>query len=145
MSYDHAVLSVFLQVDVAAFDKTGTLTEDGLDLKNVVPVNSSKFGVSLTPEDVKYLDKNSPLLRCMATCHSLTIIEGNVTGDPLDLKMFEATGFELVEPTVLEVLQFDELSRFTSFYSKLFQCLLFHVRLSSLPCSAFSIEPFQIQ
>jgi len=29
----------------------------------------------------------------MATCHSLTIIEGKITGDPLDLKMFEASGW----------------------------------------------------
>lgn len=30
---------------------------------------------------------------CMATCHSLTKIEGQLSGDPLDLKMFEATGW----------------------------------------------------
>jgi len=29
----------------------------------------------------------------MATCHSLTKIEGQLSGDPLDLKMFEATGW----------------------------------------------------
>ena len=34
-----------------------------------------------------------PLLCAMATCHSLTIIGGHVTGDPLDLKMFEATAW----------------------------------------------------
>jgi cation-transporting ATPase 13A3/4/5 len=27
----------------------------------------------------------------MATCHSLTLIDGELTGDPLDIKMFEAT------------------------------------------------------
>jgi magnesium-transporting ATPase (P-type) len=27
----------------------------------------------------------------MATCHSLTIIDNEITGDPLDQKMFEAT------------------------------------------------------
>ena len=32
-----------------------------------------------------------PLLEAMATCHSLIVIDGNLTGDPLDLKMFEAT------------------------------------------------------
>lgn len=30
---------------------------------------------------------------CMATCHSLTKIDGQLSGDPLDLKMFEATGW----------------------------------------------------
>ncbi|MEQ2167599.1 hypothetical protein GOODEAATRI_005675 [Goodea atripinnis] len=35
----------------------------------------------------------------MATCHSLTKIEGQLSGDPLDLKMFEATGWILEEAT----------------------------------------------
>ena len=29
----------------------------------------------------------------MATCHSLTIIEGELSGDPLDLKMFNSTNW----------------------------------------------------
>ena len=37
--------------------------------------------------------RRRPLLNAMATCHSLTLIGGQVTGDPLDLKMFEATGW----------------------------------------------------
>lgn len=32
-----------------------------------------------------------PMLAAMATCHSLTMIDGRLSGDPLDLKMFEAT------------------------------------------------------
>lgn len=35
----------------------------------------------------------SQFVACMATCHSLTKIEGELSGDPLDLKMFEATGW----------------------------------------------------
>lgn len=35
----------------------------------------------------------SHFVACMATCHSLTKIEGQLSGDPLDLKMFEATGW----------------------------------------------------
>ena len=29
----------------------------------------------------------------MATCHSLTIINGEISGDPIDLKMFQASGW----------------------------------------------------
>jgi hypothetical protein len=36
----------------------------------------------------------------MATCHSLTVIEDVLSGDPLDLKMFLSTGWELEEPTM---------------------------------------------
>lgn len=35
----------------------------------------------------------SQFVACMATCHSLTKIEGVLSGDPLDLKMFEAIGW----------------------------------------------------
>lgn len=35
----------------------------------------------------------SPFLACMAACHSLTKIDGELSGDPLDLKMFNATGW----------------------------------------------------
>jgi len=47
-------------------------------------------------KEVKYvthLDCRSPLVVTMATCHSLTIIEGSISGDPLDLKMFEASSW----------------------------------------------------
>jgi len=32
-------------------------------------------------------------ISAMATCHSLTWIDGELSGDPLDLKMFEATSW----------------------------------------------------
>lgn len=34
----------------------------------------------------------------MATCHSLTRLEGKISGDPLDINMFEATQWVLDEP-----------------------------------------------
>jgi len=56
---------------------------------------SCVFACSFQKElkSVADLDCRSPLLVAMATCHSLTIIEGMITGDPLDLKMFEASGW----------------------------------------------------
>lgn len=29
----------------------------------------------------------------MASCHSLTIVDDEIIGDPMDMKMFEATGW----------------------------------------------------
>uniref|UniRef100_A0A7N6AM14 Cation-transporting ATPase n=1 Tax=Anabas testudineus TaxID=64144 RepID=A0A7N6AM14_ANATE len=69
------------QINLVCFDKTGTLTEDGLDLWGVQRAETANL--------VK-----SQFVACMATCHSLTKIEGQLSGDPLDLKMFEATGWE---------------------------------------------------
>uniref|UniRef100_A0A669B5V4 ATPase 13A3 n=1 Tax=Oreochromis niloticus TaxID=8128 RepID=A0A669B5V4_ORENI len=82
------------QINLVCFDKTGTLTEDGLDLwgvQRVENVNVSPFYCILYPKETKNL--KSQFVACMATCHSLTKIEGQLSGDPLDLKMFEATGW----------------------------------------------------
>ena len=43
-------------------------------------------------EDTSLLPRG-PLLYAMATCHSLTRINGELSGDPLDMKMFLATGW----------------------------------------------------
>ncbi len=32
-----------------------------------------------------------PLLHILASCHSLSVLNGQLIGDPLDVKMFEAT------------------------------------------------------
>ena len=38
------------------------------------------------------LADDSPILAAMATCHSLTVIDSKLVGDPLDIRMFEGTG-----------------------------------------------------
>ena len=40
-------------------------------------------------EDPSHLPP-SPFVWAMATCHSLTLIDGELKGDPLDVQMFEA-------------------------------------------------------
>ena len=50
------------------------------------------------------------MARCMATCHSLTVIADQLTGDPLDLKMFQSTGWALEEPTLDTSEQFDNIA-----------------------------------
>ncbi|KAM3876404.1 polyamine-transporting ATPase 13A3 [Diretmus argenteus] len=86
------------QLNLVCFDKTGTLTEDGLDLWGVQRVENGSFHLS---EENAYKESlvKSQFVACMATCHSLTKIEGQLSGDPLDLKMFEATGWILEEAT----------------------------------------------
>uniref|UniRef100_A0A671XDP9 ATPase 13A3 n=1 Tax=Sparus aurata TaxID=8175 RepID=A0A671XDP9_SPAAU len=86
------------QLNLVCFDKTGTLTEDGLDLWGIQRAEDGRFS---TPESEVAEESlvNSTFVACMATCHSLTKIEGELSGDPLDLKMFNATGWILEEPT----------------------------------------------
>jgi cation-transporting ATPase 13A3/4/5 len=39
-----------------------------------------------------------PLIMCaMATCHSIKVVDSDLVGDPLDLKMFSFTGWEISE------------------------------------------------
>ncbi|KAJ6655487.1 hypothetical protein lerEdw1_005065, partial [Lerista edwardsae] len=86
------------QLNLVCFDKTGTLTEDGLDLWGIQRVENAHF---LLPEENACSESllKSSFVACMATCHSLTKIDGVLSGDPLDLKMFEATGWVLEEAT----------------------------------------------
>jgi magnesium-transporting ATPase (P-type) len=69
--------------------QTGTLTEDGLDLWGVIPKHEGHF--DHPQREPSLLLPESPLIVAMAVCHSLTLLEGKLTGDPLDLRMFEAT------------------------------------------------------
>ena len=101
------------KVDLMAFDKTGTLTEAGLDVCGVcLPYvselqsesESENEGVrhvhkklrswlTLTPPQEK-LGKCLPIL---ASCHSLSMFEDKIIGDPIDVEMFRFTGWRLEE------------------------------------------------
>ena len=61
----------------------------------VVPVEKHKFLPAL--RNPSELQTTSAMATAMATCHSLTLIEGKLSGDPLDVKMFEATGWVSVD------------------------------------------------
>ncbi|XP_075717875.1 putative cation-transporting ATPase 13A4 [Rhinoderma darwinii] len=89
------------QLNLFCFDKTGTLTEDGLDLMGVIPSGGSSFQTMITQEDIKELSWG-PLFAAMTCCHSLIMLDGKLQGDPLDLKMFEATGW-VIEDAISDV------------------------------------------
>ncbi|OTF72224.1 cation-transporting ATPase 13A3-like protein [Euroglyphus maynei] len=97
-------------INCVCFDKTGTLTEDDLSFSEIVPIDKSQnqFGNRITDlaNDLEY----GPLLISLASCHSLTLIEGKMIGDPLDQKMFEATGWVLEEPEVNDSSKYDLLA-----------------------------------
>jgi cation-transporting ATPase 13A2 len=68
--------------------QTGTLTAEGLDLAYVIPVEKRTFTDQVS--DARQLPPTCHIVKAMATCHSLTVIDGLLTGDPLDLSMFNA-------------------------------------------------------
>ena len=86
---------------MVCFDKTGTLTEDGLDFHSAVPTEDAQF-VDEKPSLDGHFPRQGDLVRALASCHSLTRIEEELCGDPLDLILFEKTGWILEEPSVVE-------------------------------------------
>ncbi|KAF5281780.1 hypothetical protein FQR65_LT14527 [Abscondita terminalis] len=97
-------INVSGSIDSICFDKTGTLTEDGLDLLCIVPVDKQRF---LDPvKNVESLPYNT-FVCGLVSCHSLTIIDKQVTGDPLDLKMFESTKWSIEEHDVSDNTKFN--------------------------------------
>ncbi|TVY85195.1 putative cation-transporting ATPase [Lachnellula suecica] len=99
------------KLDIVCFDKTGTLTEDGLDVLGVRVAQrpANRFSdilpdaLSLLPgaayerdPTIEY-DAHKAALYTMATCHSLRVVDGELVGDPLDLKMFNFTGWSFEE------------------------------------------------
>jgi cation-transporting P-type ATPase 13A2 len=90
---------------VCCFDKTGTLTEDGLDILGVRPVDRTmdRFGELI--ENIHDLpardDKDKArFLYALATCHSLKVVDDDIVGDPLDVRMWQFTNWELEEGNV---------------------------------------------
>ncbi|XP_058170497.1 polyamine-transporting ATPase 13A3 [Anopheles ziemanni] len=101
-------INVSGSIDCVCFDKTGTLTEDGLDMWGVLPKDSTNsFQIPL--KDVARLPMSDHLLFGMVTCHSITFVNGEMRGDPLDLKIFESTGWILEEANVSDETKYDML------------------------------------
>ncbi|KAM7404348.1 hypothetical protein PAMP_011704 [Pampus punctatissimus] len=83
------------KVSLFCFDKTGTLTEEGLDVWGVM--EAGQGGFSQLVSDPRLLPPG-PMLSGLACCHTVTLLQGQPLGDPLELKMFESTGWTLWEP-----------------------------------------------
>jgi len=82
-------VSVAGKISTFVFDKTGTLTEDFMDFLCYNPASEGKFLGE---------GKALPALNdAMATCHSLTKIQGKLDGEAQELKIFESTGWRLSE------------------------------------------------
>lgn len=103
-------------INVVCFDKTGTLTEDGLDFHCVRAIydqpkssgpeqaHQPTFGDELFEIHKDELPHNGELVKAVATCHSLTRIENELCGDPLDLILFNKTNWTIDEsPTDAQV------------------------------------------
>ncbi|KAL8901506.1 MAG: hypothetical protein Q9192_000520 [Flavoplaca navasiana] len=111
------------KIDVVCFDKTGTLTEDGLDVLGVRIVQrpTMRFsellstssallpGAAYERDPTVDYGAHKAALYAMASCHSLRNVDGDLVGDPLDLKMFEFTNWTFTEGSLDSLSQqYDE-------------------------------------
>eukprot|EP00002_Diphylleia_rotans_P032381 TRINITY_DN6796_c0_g1_i7.p1 TRINITY_DN6796_c0_g1~~TRINITY_DN6796_c0_g1_i7.p1 ORF type:complete len:1160 (+),score=178.83 TRINITY_DN6796_c0_g1_i7:67-3546(+) len=87
-------INVSGKINVMCFDKTGTLTEDGLDVFGVLPTVDSRF----LPFGQDISGSPQAMLEILAACHSIAVVNRRLIGDPLELRMVEATGWTLHEP-----------------------------------------------
>ena len=125
-------INVTGSINCVCFDKTGTITEDGMDMWGIIP---SMFGIESALEtgssepaaefseptrSVTKLKAESRMLVGMAVCHELSVIEGEVMGDPLDEKVFESTAWSLEQDG-------EEQNQVVSYFinSKLTKCIFF--------------------
>ena len=93
-------INVAGKINVCCFDKTGTLTEDGLDILGVRGLDRTgyRFGELLNDvHDLSTARDRAVFLYALATCHQLKVVDGEVIGDPLDVKMFQFTKWAIEE------------------------------------------------
>ena len=76
------------QIETCCFDKTGTLTSDSMEVGGV-------YGLKDFPppsEESEVLDQALPFLSAavMVACNGLTLVEGEIVGDPLEKAALQA-------------------------------------------------------
>lgn len=71
------------------------MTEGNLDLAGVCETRVGQFK-EMVPDPLN-ISVDSSLVHCMASCHTLIKLNGELTGNPLDVKLFEAIEWDLKE------------------------------------------------
>ena len=71
------------------------MTEDTLDMAGVTESQGAQFHKMVSEPATMRLD--SRFVQAMASCHSLIKLRGELTGNPLDVKIFEAIDWDLTE------------------------------------------------
>ena len=63
--------------------------------------NENKINTKLSLKKRGYHDKNGDLnqlyIECLATCHQITRVNNKLIGDPIDVEMFQSTGWVFIE------------------------------------------------
>ncbi|TMW57735.1 hypothetical protein Poli38472_014338 [Pythium oligandrum] len=83
------------KVRVFCFDKTGTITKQGLDFRGYVPVVDAAFQAEVNDVATGALSTESKY--ALASCHAVGSLKGELVGNEVEVKMFTATQWKLIE------------------------------------------------
>ncbi|POI32606.1 hypothetical protein CIB84_003642 [Bambusicola thoracicus] len=93
-----AFIGTLYSILIMVKNQTGTLTEEGLDVWGVISLEDGCFMPII--HEPRHLP-SGPMLHALATCHSITLLQGQPVGDPVDLKMVESTGWKHRSPVAI--------------------------------------------
>ncbi|KAI9260854.1 hypothetical protein EDC94DRAFT_129350 [Helicostylum pulchrum] len=92
------------KVQLFCFDKTGTLTKEGLEFYGAKPIANindivEQRASGAEPQFDKHIEAIDEIPRLMqiaiATCHAVTILNGQFIGNPVDIEMFRSSKWKL--------------------------------------------------
>ena len=80
------------QIETCCFDKTGTLTSDSMEVGGVYGLKDFPPPSQEPSQSAEVLDQALPFLSAavMVACHGLTLVEGEIVGDPLEKAALQA-------------------------------------------------------
>jgi cation-transporting ATPase 13A1 len=95
------------QISTCCFDKTGTLTSDSMEVGGVhglqYPAPASEAMDEKDAESRTPLDQKLPFLSTavMTACNGLTLVEGEIVGDPLEKAALQAVQWMMIGPDLV--------------------------------------------
>eukprot|EP00438_Fugacium_kawagutii_P030763 Skav215268 [mRNA] locus=scaffold2881:114932:117556:+ [translate_table: standard] len=97
------------QISTCCFDKTGTLTSDSMEVGGVhglqypAPTSEATDETKDTSESRRALDQKLPFLSTavMTACNGLTLVEGEIVGDPLEKAALQAVQWMMIGPDLV--------------------------------------------
>ena len=84
-------------IRICCFDKTGTLTENGMDVYGYYEQNEDHTMRKVLSNKIKKEDISERMIfKLMASCHNVYLIDGELMGDILEIKMLEFSKWKLI-------------------------------------------------
>ena len=84
------------RIKICCFDKTGTLTENGMDVYGYFEYKDQSMKMIYSNQVQEDEVSEILIFKLMATCHNVYLIDGELMGDILEIKMLEFSRWKLI-------------------------------------------------